>query len=301
MQMEIDNEKREQRLAVMKKIEELEKEGKFDVDADFDENPEAPKLLPNKVDYLREKRMNRIKTRVVTAMAEAFFDKMVEEKQIIIKEVTGLENLESVTETGGIITSNHFNAYECFSVIKTFYNSKLNKEHKIYEVIREGNFTNFPGFYGMAFRHCNTLPLSSNHQTMKKFYSAVEEILNRGDFILIYPEQSLWLNYQKPKPLKDGAYRFATKHNVPIIPFFITTKESENVDDTGFPILEYYIHIEKPIYKDQNLSDKDNINMLREKNYIIWKNIYEEFYGRKLEYTCDKECLPDYVIKALNN
>jgi 1-acyl-sn-glycerol-3-phosphate acyltransferase len=296
--MEIDNEKHKERLEINKKIEELEKQGKFDVDVADD--PAAPILLPEQVDYLREKKMNKIKTKVVTAMAEVFFDKMVEEKQIIIKEVIGLENLESVT-TGGIITSNHFNPYECFSVIKTFYNSSLNKEHKIYEVIREGNFTNFPGFYGMAFRHCNTLPLSSNHQTMKKLYNAIEVILNRGDFILIYPEQSMWLNYKKPKPLKDGAYRFAVKNNVPIIPFFITTKDSENIDDSGFPILEYYIHIEKPIYKDENLSDKDNINIMREKNYIIWKNIYENFYGQKLEYMCDDSSLPEYVLKALKN
>lgn len=294
--MEIDNDKLKERLKVNQRIEQLEKEGKFDVDANDD--PVAPTLFPDQIDYLKEKTMSKIKSKVFSAMAEVYFDKMVEENQIIIKSVEGMENLESVT-TGGIITSNHFNPFEGLSVIKTFQNSSQFKKHKIYEVIREGNYTNFPGFFGMAFRNCNTLPLSSNHQTMKKFFDAVEKILRNGDFILIYPEQSMWLNYQKPKPLKNGAYRFAVKNNVPIIPFFITTKESSLKDEAGFPILEYYIHIEKPIYKAENLTDKENIEAMKIKNYEIWKNIYESFYNKKLEYTCTDDLLPSYVLDLI--
>ena len=37
----------------------------------------------------------------------------------------------------------------------------------MYRVIREGNYTGFPGFYGVLMRHCNTLPLSSNFKTME--------------------------------------------------------------------------------------------------------------------------------------
>ena len=46
------------------------------------------------------------------------------------------------------------------------------------------------------------LPLSSNKRTMVEFMKAVDTILQRGDYILIYPEQSMWWNYKKPKPLK---------------------------------------------------------------------------------------------------
>ena len=49
--------------------------------------------------------------------------------------------------------------------------------------------------------------------------------------------------------------------------------------------MEYYINIEKPIYPDENLSDKDNIVAMREKNSAIWKQIYEDFYKIPLEYT----------------
>ena len=52
--------------------------------------------------------------------------------------------------------------------------------------------------------------------------------------------------------------------------------------------MEYYINIEKPIYPDENLSDKDNIVAMREKNSAVWKQIYEDFYKIPLEYTTIK-------------
>ena len=80
-------------------------------------------------------------------------------------------------------------------------------QRKLYKVIREGNYTNFPGFFGFIFKYCNTLPLSSVKETMKKFLKACEELLSRGDYILIYPEQSMWWNYRKPKPLKPARFQ----------------------------------------------------------------------------------------------
>ena len=153
---------------------------------------------------------------------------------MIIKEVNGIENLDSV-ETGAMITCNHFNPFDSFAIEKTFRMSKQAENKKLYKVIREGNYTNFPGFYGFLFRHCDTLPLSSNKRTMIEFLKAVDTLLKKGEFILIYPEQSMWWNYKKPKPLKDGAFKMAVKSNVPVVPIFITMKESDIIGEDRFP------------------------------------------------------------------
>ena len=113
---------------------------------------------------------------------------------------------------------------------------------------------------------------------------AVDTILQRKDFILIYPEQSMWWNYKKPKPLKDGAFKFAVRNDVPVLPIFITMEDSSIIQDDGFPVQKYTINIEKPIYPDKNLNKKQNINMMRDKNFDVWKNIYENFYDIPLEY-----------------
>ena len=82
--------------------------------------------------------------------------------------------------TGAIITSNHFNPFECFTVEYIFRNQEANKSKVLYKVIREGNYTNFPGFYGYLFKNCYTLPLSSNHQTMKKVEILEMSTVGRG-------------------------------------------------------------------------------------------------------------------------
>lgn len=279
-------EKYQEREEIIEKIKLLEKEGNFDIDAEND--PPTIVLNPENVDYLKEKSYSKLKNKVANKIGERFLNSLIKDNKLIIKEVNGIENLEKV-ETGAIITCNHFNPFDCFSIEEVFRNSKQSKTKKLYKVIREGNYTNFPGLYGFFFRNCDTLPLSSNKRTMIEFMKAVDKILQKGDFILIYPEQSLWWNYRKPKPLKNGAFNLASRNNVPIIPIFITMEDSDTIGEDGFPVQEYTININEPIYPDENLSKKENTEIMKQKNSQVWKQVYEEFYNIPLEYTTEIE------------
>lgn len=274
-------EKSKDRLEVLKKIKELEENGIFDVDVE-DDPPTVP-LTPEDVDYLRTSRKSKIKSRMAYRMAQWFVEDLLKDNKLIIKKINGMENLKNV-KTGAILTCNHFNPYDSFTIEKVFRLAGQHKNKKLFKVIREGNYTNFPGMYGFFFRNCNTLPLSSNKRTMIEFVKAVDVILKRGDFILIYPEQSMWWNYRKPKPLKNGAFNFAARSKVPVIPIFITMEDSDIIGEDGFPVQEYTVNIEKPIYPDENLTEKENTEAMKEKNYEVWKNIYEDFYKMPLEY-----------------
>ena len=106
-----------------------------------------------------------------------------------IKEIKGLENWQKV-KTGSIVTCNHFSPNDSFVTQKVL---KASKKKKLYRVILEGNYTN-PPMLKFFMRNCDVLPLSSNGKTMKKFLRAVDEILGRGDNILVYPEQAMWIN-----------------------------------------------------------------------------------------------------------
>ena len=278
--------KSEDRVKILKKIEEFEKNGNFDTDVE--EDPPSIPLAPEDVDYLQKKSTSKIKNKIANYMGKKFLDDLLKENKLIIKEIKGLENLQDV-DTGAILTCNHFNPFDSFAIEKAFRVSGKNKEKKLYKVIREGNYTNFPGLYGFFFRNCDTLPLSSNTQTMIEFLKAVDTILQRKDFILIYPEQSMWWNYKKPKPLKNGAFRFAARNNVPVIPIFITMEDSNIIGEDGFFVQEYIINIGKPIYPDGNISEKENSDIMKEKNAKVWKDIYEEFYKVPLEYTTENK------------
>ena len=274
------------RIDILKKIEKLEEEGKFDIDVEND--PPNIVLTPENIDYLRTTMTSKIKRIFANKVGEKFLDDLLKNNKLIIKQINGIENLSKI-ETGAIITCNHFNPFDCFTIEKVFRLSGQAKIKKLHKVIREGNYTNFPGFYGFLFRNCDTLPLSSNKRTMVEFMKAVDEILERKDFILIYPEQSMWWNYRKPRPLKHGAFKIAARNNVPVIPIFITMNNSEIIGNDGFPIQEYTVNISEPIYIDEKLSLKENEEKMLNENFEVWKNIYEEFYGIPLEYTTKKE------------
>ena len=285
-------EKSQERIEILKKIEELEKAGKFDIDTE--KNPPTIPLMPKKIDYLRKKSYSKLKNILANKVGERYLNNLLKNDRLLIKEVKGLENIEEV-RSGAIITCNHFNPYDCFAVETTFRMAENAKTKKLYKVIREGNYTNFPGLYGFFFRNCDTLPLSSSNRTMIKFIRAVDTILKRGDFVLMYPEQSLWWNYKKPKPLKNGAYRLAARNGVPIIPIFITMEDSNIIGEDGFLVQEYTINIEKPIYPDKNLSEGKNIQILKDKNFEVWKNVYEDFYKIPLEYTTENA-----IVEVIN-
>ncbi len=272
------------RLLVLGKIAMLEREGKFDVDVE--EDPPTRELRQEEIDYLRKKVSSKIKTHLTYQVARSFMNNMIKNKQLIIKEIKGIENFSNL-QSGAIITCNHFNALDSFAIQIT-YESAKQKGRKFYRVIREGNYTNFPGFYGLLMRNCNTFPLSSNMETMKKFMKSMDAVLRNGHFVLIYPEQSMWWNYRKPKPLKKGAFTFAARNHVPVLPCFITMQDSDVLGEDGFYVQEYTVHVSEPIYPDSTKSNAENVEAMRQKNYELWKQIYEETYQESLVYSCDE-------------
>lgn len=276
----ISKEKDYDRLNIVNKILQFESEGKFDQDVEID--PPTKELLPDEVDYLRKSLISKIKTKVAFAAARKFLNQILDNKQMIVKNIVGIENFQNLN-SGAIITCNHFNAFDSFA-IQMAYEAAKQKKRKFYRVIREGNYTSFPGFYGFLMRNCNTLPLSSNCITMKKFIKSTDQLLQDGHFVLFYPEQSMWWNYRKPKPLKDGAYKFAARNNVPVLPCFITMKDSDIIGEDGFPVQEYTIHISKPIYPNSKLNIMENAKEMKNENYNLWKEIYECNYDLPLQY-----------------
>ena len=272
------------RVAIVKKIEDYELAGRFDEDVEDD--PPAKVLNPEDIDYFRRSPVKKLMTKIVFSLARKKVRKLLSEKKLIIKEMIGIEHFRNLN-SGAVITCNHFNAFDSFA-IQLVYDSSHHRRRRFYRVIREGNYTSFPGFYGFMMRHCNTLPLSSNFETMKKFMKSTIKLLQKGHFVLVYPEQSMWWNYRKPKPLKDGAFVFATKSNVPVLPCFITMRDSDIMGDDGYYVQEYTVHISEPIYPDPSLPYKGRVEHLKEQNYKLWKDIYEKEYQMPLIYNNNK-------------
>ncbi len=270
------------RLAVLQKITEYERAGKFDVDVEDD--PESRVLLPDEIEYLDKGIWGAVQREAAFAAAYTFLGVAQLKKRVILRKPVGVENLTQV-KGGAIITCNHFNPLDSFVMQRVFDASRHKK--RMYRIIREGNYTSFGGFYGFLMRHCNTLPLSSNMETMKKLLRAVSRVLSEGNCVLIYPEQSMWWNYRKPKPLKPGAFDMAVKNQVPVVPCFITLKDSKHIGPDGFPVQEYTPHIGKPIYPDASFGRIAAREKLCRENYAFFRETYESVYGIPLVYTTE--------------
>ena len=272
-------EKSPHKLELIRRIAELEKNELWHLDVEDD--PETYPLMPDMVDYLNEKLSSKIKNKIANIAGARFFDKMIDKRQLIIKEVRGIENFTSV-KGGKIVTCNHFSVCDNYAVwvaLRDYMDGRM-----LYKVIREGNYTNPPKPFGLFMRHCNTLPISSQAATMKKFMRAVKILLQRGETILIYPEQSMWWNYRKPKPMQDGAFTLAVRNNTPIVPIFITMEDSEVSDGDGFFVQEYTLHILPAIYPNAALFNVEAKKAMKKENYEAWVRVYEDFYKKPLVY-----------------
>ena len=269
------------RVEIVEKIARYEREGRFDEDVEDD--PPGRAIEPGEVDYLRKKIGSKIRCKIAYSMARKFLKGILKNQQMIVRDIVGLENYAEL-DTGAIITCNHFNAFDSFAMQIAYESAGQKRKRKLYRVIREGNYTAFPGFFGYLMRNYNTLPLASNPKAMREFIKATDTLLKEGNFVLIYPEQSMWWNYRKPKPLKSGGFYFAAKNRVPVLPCFITMRDSSVIGADGFPVQEYTIHVAKAIYPDPNKSVSENSQMMMDKNYEIWKEIYEKEYGIELRY-----------------
>ena len=279
----LEKKRSQYRVELVKKIELYESQGRFDEDVEDD--PPSRMIMPDEIDYLRRSIFAKIKTKIAHMKAKVFLKTILDKKIMIIKDIKGIENWQSIN-SGAIVTCNHFNAFDSFAIQEAYHASKMWPKRKFYRVIREGNYTSFPGFFGELMRHFYTLPLSSNMKTMIKFTEATNTLLQKGNFVLFYPEQAMWWNYRKPRPVKPGAYKFAVKNNVPVLPCFITMKDSdilgqdlrasikdfdisENFVPDGYYVQEYTIHIGSLIYPKENLSYKENIAYMAEENYKV--------------------------------
>lgn len=278
------------------RIKFLETTGLFYLDIN-DDPPNIP-LTPENIDYLRKKTINAQKNKIANSWKESFTNNALKSGSLIIDEVSGIKNALSV-KSGAIVTLNHFNPFDTFAIERVLKDSGIPK--RIYKVIREGNYTNFPGKFGLYFKHSNTLPLSQVPETMEVFEEAIETILKEKDLIIVCPEQSMWLNYKKPKPLKYGAFKWATLNNVPVIPTFITMRNKNSIEGDESVVQAYNINIGEPIYPDNTLLPRENIHRMRDFNYSFCKQTYERYYGVPVKYrTIKHQDVPEYVSSTPN-
>lgn len=184
-------------------------------------------------------------------------------------EVKGKENLRGVG--AAVLTCNHVNKFDCLVVQ---YACRPNRPFVV-----GAPFNNMKGHFGDLMRAGGMLPLGEDLATMRAFLGGVRHHLAHGKRVLIYPEQAMWWYYEKPRPMKDGAFDIAVKNGVPVVPMFITFRPSGLFDENGIEHKYFTLHIMPPLYPRADLGYRENVRWMREENERLCREKYREVYG----------------------
>lgn len=217
-------------------------------------------------------RVNNHVSRQVAGLATRYFNRRT--------RFEGLENLRGVTG-GAIITSNHFNPLDN-TVVRRMVQRTTKK--RLYIVSRDTNLE-MGGFIGYLMNYYDTIPISDDKEYAGRvFPKFIQQALAQQQYVLIYPEQEMWFNYRKPRPVKRGAYYYAAKFQVPIISCFVEIRDLPRMDNAEFDQVRYVMHVLKPIFPDPNQSARDNSRRMMAVDYQQKKAAYEQAYGKPLTY-----------------
>lgn len=263
------------RYTTQKQIEErildLEKEGKFGehvnpidydsvkhVGGDYD-------FLPHNPFFLLWKCIIRTIASVLGPVLTSF---------VLGARVKGRKNLRGLK--GAVLSCNHVHVLDNMIVRQAVFG------HTLYIAVAE--FNNMKGLLGWVIRGAGTLPFSGSCRAMIRLQKTFTHLLEKGCFILGYPEQALWNRYEKPRPYHDGMFHISVKNNVPVVPMFITFREPSKFRRIFSTKKTAVLNILKPVYPQKSKSGKENISYVMNETKKECIECYTCFYGHAPEY-----------------
>ena len=248
--------------------------------------------LDNLIKRFYDIRKNKLAFFIKSKIANKYIDKLNNDLNKN-KKIFGIENIKNIS-TGAIITNNHFNPLDSLPIRKMVKSINRN----LYIVTDAANLA-LPGNLSFIINHLASIPLKRTPSYINKVFKPnLKKILDKNNFVLIYPEEEMWFNYKKPRPCKRGSYEFAAICNVPIVPCFTEMVVLDTDDNDEFKQVEYILHILKPIYPDPNKSSRTNSIEMSKLDYKQKIEAYEKIYNTKLNYKFSYKDIAGYKKKG---
>ncbi|QNL97368.1 1-acyl-sn-glycerol-3-phosphate acyltransferase [Treponema sp. Marseille-Q4132] len=255
---------------IQNRIRELEKKGEFDGNV---QPIDYAAMIRVSDDYVFLPRtFSFFLWRVFIRTAAAVLGPVLT-KFVLGARVEGRKNLCGVK--GFVAVCNHVHSLDNMIVRQAVFG------HTLYITVAE--FNNMKGPIGSIMRGAGTLPFSGNVKAMNELQKTLSLLLKKGCAVLGYPEQSLWLRYEKPRPFHNGMFHIAAANKVPVVPMFITFSAPSKLRSLFSKKKVATLHIFPPIYPDENLSRKENAAFSMDKAAKAWRDCYVSVYGREAD------------------
>ncbi len=171
-------------------------------------------------------------------------------------KIEGKENIKDI-KTGAISVSNHVLFLDCTMVGLAF------GLKKVYFTTRQGSFE-MP-FIRKLIKLLRAVPIPNKVSNKEGFVEQLDKAIQNGKIIHFYPEKALWPYCEKIRNFKSGAFNFAVRNNVPVIPILITFRDPKGIRKIFKKKKDVTVKILKPIKcNGGDKNKKDSTEILKE-------------------------------------
>lgn len=173
--------------------------------------------------------------------------------------IKGRRNLRGL-KTGAVSISNHALLLDGPIVAQALFPKRV--------IFHSAEQTFKIPFIRHLVRMLGCIPIPNNISARSGYIKATNEFLAEGKIVQVYPEASMWPYYNKIRPFKTGAFHFAVRNNVPIIPLSINFRQPKGLLK-HFKVGEKLVtvHIGKPIYPKTDLPFKESVDELLKRSH----------------------------------
>lgn len=188
-------------------------------------------------------------------------------------KVKGKKDLRAIKKSGAISVCNHAHELDTLLVKLTL---------GCYRTFHTGSYYLLKrGWAGRIFKSGGFLPVGTTVKDLQNLQNAVGTLVKKGKIVNFYPEHALWRRYEKVRPFKPGAFRFAVKFDVPVIPVFMEFRETKLRKLLRMQ-KKVVVHILPAVYPDREGAIKERTQALLERVYGDMEKKYTEVYRRPM-------------------
>ena len=171
----------------------------------------------------------------------------------------GLKNLrasKALFKNGAVTVCNHVYRWDYLAVYQAV-------KKRLWFPARAENLM---GKDAALIRAVGGIPAAQNFSGTKKFYEAFDWLHKKKKWLHVFPESCRWTWYQPIRPFKRGAFEFAHRYDIPIIPMAIRYRKPDALRrffGVKHPLVTLVVG--QPIMPDAGLSLKQDSMRLLEK------------------------------------
>ena len=263
---------------------ELERRGLYDVDMNEDHRYFDAQPIDSGYDYLPVKFTEKLRRLYVLSVVKAV-------GPLITwigmgARVRGRKNLRAIGKSGAISACNHVHNLDTL-LMKNALGP--------FRVFHTGNYYLLKrGWLGKIFKAGGFLPVGTEMSDMKRLQETVGKLVSEGKIVNFYPEHALWPRYEKLRPFKQGAFRYAVRFGVPVLPVFIEFKMTK-LRRLLRRKKKMIVHILPAVYPPEGKNVRERAEKMAREVFAAMCAEGERLYGRNVDCTAPENapaCAP---------